>query len=169
MGLFSRWGNENSKKDAWEQGEILAPVKGTLIPMSQVADPVFSEEVIGRGAALIPGRGRLVAPADGVVNLVFRTKHAIGMVTDGGTELLIHIGLDTVRLNGRFFREHVSQGSHVRAGDLLMEFELAQMIKEGYDMTTVVIVCNSAQYPDMSCKSAGEAAELEPVIRLNAI
>lgn len=166
MGLFSR--AKRHEKTVWQPGEILAPVKGKLIPMAEVKDPVFSGEVIGKGAALIPRQGRIVAPADGIVNLVFRTKHAIGMVTDGGTELMIHIGLDTVRLNGRYFKEYVSQGSHVKAGDLLMEFKLDQIAAEGYDMTTMVIVCNSADYPDIRCDSGRDVEELEPVIRLQA-
>ena len=84
MGLFSRKEAGKSKGLVWNQSEILAPVKGRLIPMAEVNDPVFSEEVIGKGAAVVPKRGRIVAPADGIVNLVFRTGHAIGMVTDGG-------------------------------------------------------------------------------------
>ena len=124
MGLFSRKEAGKSKGLVWNQSEILAPVKGRLIPMAEVNDPVFSEEVIGKGAAVVPKRGRVVAPADGIVNLVFRTGHAIGMVTDGGTELMIHIGLETVRLNGRLFKPCVDQGSRVKAGDLLMEFDL---------------------------------------------
>ena len=88
MGLFSRKEAGKSKGPVWNQSEILAPVKGRLIPMAEVNDPVFSEEVIGKGVALVPKRGRVVAPADGIVNLVFRTRHAIGMVTDLS---LIHI------------------------------------------------------------------------------
>ena len=168
MGLFSRKEAGKSKGLVWNQSEILAPVKGRLIPMAEVNDPVFSEEVIGKGAAVVPKRGRIVAPADGIVNLVFRTGHAIGMVTDGGTELMIHIGLEAVRLNGRLFKPCVDQGSRVKAGDLLMEFDLKQLQKEGYDMTTMVIVCNSGEYPDMDCASGREVEELEPVIHLQS-
>lgn len=165
MGLFNRKQKEETKVQ-WHQDEILSPVEGKLIPMSQVNDPVFSEEVIGKGAAVVPARGRIVAPADGVVNLVFRTKHAIGMVTDGGTELMIHIGLETVGLNGKFFKDYVKEGTHVKAGELLMEFQLDQLLKAGYDMTTMIIVCNSGDYPQIKCRCEDHTKELEPVICL---
>lgn len=167
MGFFNRKGTERRGQVVWNPDEILAPVEGRLIPMAQVNDPVFSQEVIGKGAAIVPSRGRIVAPADGTVNLVFRTKHAIGMVTEAGTELMIHISLDTVGLEGRLFREHVAQGSRVKAGDLLMEFKPDQMAEEGYDTTTMVIVCNSAAYPEIDCKCGGEVQELGTVIRLH--
>lgn len=93
-----------------EEKIIAAPVNGTAIPMSQVSDPTFSQEILGKGTAVIPSDGRVVAPADGLVTMVFDTKHAISMQTDNGAELIIHIGLDTVQLKGQYFDAHVAAG-----------------------------------------------------------
>ena len=97
-----------------EEKIIAAPVNGTAIPMSQVSDPTFSQEILGKGTAVIPSDGRVVAPADGLVTMVFDTKHAISMQTDNGAELIIHIGLDTVQLKGQYFDAHVAAGDKVR-------------------------------------------------------
>ena len=135
--------------------EILAPVAGKAIPMSEVADPTFSQEILGKGA-----------PADGEVVVMFETKHAVSLKTDFGAELIVHIGLDTVNLKGQFFQAHVAQGDKVKAGDLLVEVDLEQVKAAGYDVTTPIIICNTPSFPNMVCRSGMEVKALDPIITL---
>ena len=143
---------------------ITSPVNGRAIPMSQVADPTFSQEILGKGTAVVPADGRVVAPADGVVTMVFDTKHALSLKTDSGAELIIHIGLDTMQLKGQYFKAYVEEGKKVKRGDLLMEFELDKIKEEGYDVTTPVIVCNTPEFPGMECISGMDAVAGETEI-----
>ena len=103
-----------------EEKIIAAPVNGTAIPMSQVSDPTFSQEILGKGVAIVPEKGRVVAPIDGVVTMVFDTKHAISMQGDNGVELIIHIGLDTVELKGEHFTALIHAGERVKKGTPLL-------------------------------------------------
>ncbi|MEG0369651.1 MAG: PTS glucose transporter subunit IIA [Hungatella sp.] len=146
--------------------QILAPVAGRTVPMSEVNDPTFSQEILGKGLAIIPSEGRVVAPADGEVVVMFETKHAVSIRTDDGTELIIHIGLDTVNLKGQYYTSHVAQGDRVKAGDLLVEFELDQIKEAGYDVITPIIICNTPDYPNMVCYTGKEVNALDPVIDL---
>ena len=130
--------------------EILAPVAGKAIPMSEVADPTFSQEILGKGVAVVPSEGKIAAPADGEVVVMFETKHAVSLKTDFGAELIVHIGLDTVNLKGQFFQAHVAQGDKVKAGDLLVEFEPDVIKEAGYKDTTMVLVSNAAMLGQMS-------------------
>ena len=139
-----------------EEKIIAAPVNGTAIPMSQVADPTFSQEILGKGTAIVP--------ADGLVTMVFDTKHAISMQTDNGAELIIHIGLDTVQLKGQYFEAHVAAGDKVKQGDLLLDFDIDKIKEAGYDVTTPVIICNTPQFPKMECVSGMEAKAGETAI-----
>lgn len=150
FGALKKWfgGEEESGKK-----ELLAPVSGKAIPMSQVEDPTFSQEILGKGTAILPTDGRVVAPADGVVSMVFETKHAVSMTTDSGAEVIIHVGLDTVQLKGKYFTAHAAAGDQVKAGDLLLEFDREQIAQAGYDVTVPVIICNTPQFPRMVCKS----------------
>ena len=122
---------------------IAAPVSGKAVPMSQVNDPTFSQEILGKGTAVIPSEGKIVAPADGQVTMVFDTKHALSIQTDNGAELIIHVGLDTVQLKGQYFEAHV---------------------QAGYDVITPVIVCNTPQFPKMECISGMEVKAGETAI-----
>ena len=128
---------------------IGAPVEGTVVALSEVSDPTFGEEILGKGIAIIPSVGRVVAPADGTVGIIFETKHAISILTDEGTELLIHIGLDTVALKGEHFKTHVKNNDKIKKGDLLIEFDIEQIKAAGYDVITPVIVCNTADYKNI--------------------
>ena len=119
-----------------EKKVILAPVSGKAIPMSEVADPTFSQEILGKGVAIVPASGTIVAPAAGTVAVMFETGHAVSLKTDSGAELIVHIGLDTVNLKGRYFRACVAQGDAVKAGDTLVEVDLEQVKAAGYDVTT---------------------------------
>ena len=134
--------------------------------MSEVADPTFSQEILGKGVAVVPSEGKIAAPADGEVVVMFETKHAVSLKTDFGAELIVHIGLDTVNLKGQFFQAHVAQGDKVKAGDLLVEVDLEQVKAAGYDVTTPIIICNTPSFPNMVCRSGMEVKALDPIITL---
>ncbi|MCY7609953.1 PTS glucose transporter subunit IIA [Bacillus safensis] len=109
-------------------------------------DKVFSEEVMGKGTAIQPSEGKVFAPFDGQVEMIFHTNHAIGLKSNLGVEVLIHIGIDTVNLNGQYFTSHVQKGDTVKQGQLLIEFDQQNIQKAGYDTTTPVIITNTADY-----------------------
>lgn len=138
---------------------IASPLEGEVIPLSEVKDDVFSNEIVGKGAAVIPEKGEVRAPQDGEVASVFDTGHALGMVTKDGVELLIHIGLDTVELKGKHFNVHVKQGDQVKKGQLLITFDMEAIKAAGYDTTTPVLVSNTADYLDVLAKKEGKAGE----------
>ena len=125
---------------------IGSPVKGKAVPLKEVSDPTFAEEMLGKGAAVIPEDGKFYAPADGEIGMVFDTLHAVSMTTDFGAEILIHIGLDTVKMQGEGFTGHVKAGDHVKKGDLLLEVDLEKVKAAGYDTITPVLVCNTPDY-----------------------
>lgn len=132
-------------------GEIAlsTPVEGEVIPLSEMNDDVFAEELMGKGMAVIPTVGKVFAPFDCTVESLFKTNHAIGLKDENGVELLIHIGIDTVKLEGKYFKAHIKQGDVVKAGDLLIEFDKEAIKNAGYDITTAVIVTNTANYMDV--------------------
>lgn len=134
------------KRQIVERKVIYSPIKGEIIPLSKVNDTVFSEEVMGKGMAIRPADGKVIAPFNGVVEMVFHTKHAIGLKSDLGVEVLIHIGIDTVNLEGQYFTSHVEKGDIIHRGQLLVEFDLPLIQKAGYDTTTPVIITNSSDY-----------------------
>ncbi|HJC73893.1 MAG TPA: PTS glucose transporter subunit IIA [Candidatus Mediterraneibacter faecavium] len=123
-----------------------SPAKGKAVSLKEVNDPTFAEEMLGKGAAVIPEEGKIYAPADGEIGMVFDTLHAISMTTDFGAELLIHVGLDTVKMKGDGFTGHVKAGDHVKKGDLLLEVDLEKVKAAGYDTITPVLVCNTQDY-----------------------
>ena len=143
MGLFDKLINK-VKDDP--NLTICSPLAGTATDLSEVNDPVFSEGMMGKGAAVIPTVGRVVAPCDGKIESVFRTLHAITIKADNGAEMIIHVGLDTVALGGRHFESHVEDGTYVKKGDLLLTFDLDGIKAEGYDVITPIIVTNSASF-----------------------
>jgi PTS system beta-glucosides-specific IIC component len=147
-----------------KKNTILAPVKGYACPLSEVSDPTFSQEILGKGIAIKPVKGRIVSPVNGTVTLVFETKHAVSVTGDSGEEILIHIGLDTVNLKGKYFTAHVNEGDKVKAGDLLVEFDLEQIKEAGYDIITPVIICNSGEYKEINTIDSKEVKELEKII-----
>ena len=130
---------------------LFSPMTGKLILLNQVSDQTFASELMGKGAAIIPAIGQAVAPADGEIVSLFRTKHAIGILTDSGVEILIHIGIDTVKLDGQFFEAHVQMGSKVKQGDLLVSFDIDAIEQAGFEITTPVIVTNSDNYQAVQC------------------
>lgn len=145
---------------------LLAPMKGRIIPIEDVADPTFAEKILGDGAAIIPDTGLLVSPADGTVDTVFDTGHAISLTTDGGAEILIHIGIDTVKLNGEHFKPMVTNGEKIKAGQPLIEFDLDKIKEKGYDTATSVVITNYRDYSAIET-DGGNAVEKEPFLKLN--
>lgn len=129
--------------------KIYAPVQGQVIPLSRVNDQVFSQEVMGKGIAIIPTENKVVSPVNGTVSVVFPTGHAIGIVSEDGVELLIHIGLDTVNLKGQHFSPRITVGAQVKVGDVLVEFDSEAIKEAGFDIVTPVIVTNTKDYFDV--------------------
>lgn len=129
---------------------LQSPIAGEVIPVTQVSDPTFGEEIVGKGVAIIPTDGHLVSPVNGTISMVFETKHAVTMISEEGAEILIHIGLDTVKLKGQYFETFVTSGQVVKAGDKLVEFDLEAIKNAGYDTVTPMVVCNPHQYKEIS-------------------
>lgn len=151
---------EKEKTSAKSEGikiTIDSPVEGKIISLSEVKDEVFSNEIVGKGAAVVPEKGEIHAPAEGEIASVFDTGHALGMVTKDGVELLIHIGINTVELKGKYFQIHTKQGDHVKKGELLLSFDIEGIKNAGYDVTTPVLVSNTSDYMDILAKQEGTA------------
>lgn len=127
---------------------ILAPVKGKIVSLENVADETFSSGIMGAGIAIIPSEGKVYSPGDGIISACFHTGHAIG-ITINDIELLIHVGIDTVSLEGKYFKLIISQGQTVKKGDLLLEFDIDKIHEAGYDLTTMIIVTNSNDYMEV--------------------
>lgn len=147
-------------------GIVYSPAKGTLIALSDVKDPTFSQELMGKGFAVIPEEGRIVSPINGTIITVFPTGHAIGIMSDTGIELLIHIGLDTVNLNGKYFDVKVQEGTHIKCGELLVQFDIEGIIREGYDVTTMVVVTNTASFKEIIVENSGQVEESTQVLSI---
>lgn len=145
---------------------VASPVKGTAIALSEVKDEVFSKNIVGKGAAVIPAEGKVYAPVDGVAVSVFDTKHAIGIKAEDGTEILIHIGLDTVELGGKHFTAHINQGDAIKKGQLLMEFDIEAIKAAGYDVVTPVIISNTDDYLDVLAAAKGEVTTDDTLITI---
>ncbi len=140
------------KKEAAElvrKVEIVSPAEGQLIGLAQVKDETLASGILGKGAAVIPASGSVVSPVNGKVISVFPTRHAVGIVDENGVELLIHIGIDTVKLEGRYFTAHVKEGDMVKIGDLLVEFDPRAVTAEGYDTTITLLITNSQEFLDV--------------------
>lgn len=129
-----------------EDVTITSPADGRVIPLTQVEDEVFSAGLLGKGIGIEPTDNQIVAPFDGTISTLFPTKHAIGIVSDNGTELLIHIGIETVELEGKFFETHVKQGDHVKRGQLLVTADFAKIKEAGYNTQIPVIITNSHDF-----------------------
>ena len=125
---------------------VWSPVKGEVLELQQVEDAAFSAGILGKGCAIVPTEGEIYAPVDGVLTTLFPTKHALGITSDDGVEVLIHIGLNTVQLNGEGFTAHVQQGARVSRGQHLLSFDLADVKSKGYCLQTPVIITNTKDY-----------------------
>ncbi len=145
------------KKAEPAKNMVFAPVKGISVPISEVNDPVFSGEILGKGVGIVPEEpGQVFAPCDGKIEQAFDTGHALSMTTAQGVELLIHVGIDTVKLKGEHFTVRCAGGDAVKKGDLLLEFDKAAIASAGYDTTVMVVVCNTDSYQDVQCETGAK-------------
>lgn len=143
-----------------------APAKGKAVPLSEVNDPTFSEGMLGQGVAVIPSEGKIYAPIDGEVGMVFDTLHAVSLTADCGAEVLIHVGLDTVKMNGDGFVGHVQAGDKVKKGDLLLEVDLEKVKAAGYDTITPMLICNTDDYASVEGLSGKDVQPGDDVIKI---
>lgn len=146
--------------------QVCAPTAGRLLPLSAVSDPTFAEGILGQGAAILPTDGRFLAPVDGTVATVFPTGHAAAITTAEGAEVLLHIGLDTVKLNGAHFTIHAEAGQQVKKGDLLLEADLEQIQAAGYDIVTPIVICNSDAFREIGMEEETDVAAGDVILHL---
>ncbi|WP_313962872.1 sucrose-specific PTS transporter subunit IIBC [uncultured Streptococcus sp.] len=153
---------------ALQDETIISPIVGSAVALSDVNDPVFSSGAMGQGIAIKPTEGVVYAPADAEVTIAFATGHAYGLKTANGAEILIHVGIDTVSMNGEGFDQKVSQGSKVKAGDIIGTFDAAKIAAAGLDDTTMVIVTNTADYASVTPVAEGTVAKGDAIIEVKA-
>lgn len=146
--------------------ELSAYMNGTVVPLEEVKDEAFSQKILGDGVAIEPKEGRLYAPCDGTVEMVFDTKHAINLVSDQGCEILLHVGIDTIKLGGKYFEVHASDGQKIHKGDLLISFDLDGIRSEGYQTTTPLIICNTEDYSRIKTVKSKEVSAGELLIKV---
>lgn len=143
---------------------VYSPLEGKLIPMTEVPDKTFASKALGDGVAVIPEKGCVYAPFDGEVEMVYDTKHAIGLVREDGMEVLIHVGINTVELGGKYYTAKVSNGQKIKKGDLLLEFDMDEIAKAGYSLVTPVIITNSDEYEDLTLREHGQVKPGDQII-----
>lgn len=144
MGLFDFLKKKESANEM-----LGAPIEGEAVVSSEISDPTFGMELLGKGMAIKPAVGKVYAPVNGTVGMVFETKHAISITSEGGAEILIHIGLDTVSLNGAPFTVHVNADDKVKKGDLIAEFDMDAIKAAGLETITPIIICNTDDFKDV--------------------
>ncbi|WP_294547055.1 PTS glucose transporter subunit IIA [uncultured Pseudoflavonifractor sp.] len=142
-----------------------SPLAGTVIGIEQVSDKVFADKILGDGVAIIPAGGKVYSPADGTVESLLDSHHAVCILTTGGAELLIHVGRDTVSLNGKHFSAYVKEGDKVKRGQLLLTFEREALLAEGFDLATPVVVSNGDEFT-MEKSQGGEVRPGDTIITL---
>ena len=141
-------------------------MNGTVVPLAEVKDEAFASGALGDGIAIEPADGELVAPADGEISSTFDTHHAVGMTTADGAELLMHIGIDTVKLGGKHFTYLVNEGDKVKKGQPLIRFDLEAIRAEGYPTTTPLIICNTDEYAAVTPKASGDVKQGDALLEL---
>lgn len=134
---------------------VYAPMEGDTIELADFPDNVFAQGILGKGVGILPAVGEVRAPFDGIVNNVFDTLHAISLISNDGLEIIIHVGVDTVELKGKGFIKRTQNGAHVKAGELLMEFNIKQIERAGYKAATAVCVTNSDEYTKFNFEEYG--------------
>ena len=154
-------------KEKMKDSTLSAHMNGTVIPMEKVQDEAFAECALGQGVAIEPSEGRLYSPVNGVVENIFDTKHAIGILADDGADVLLHIGIDTVKLNGQHFKVNVVEDQPVKKGDLLITFDMDAIKKAGYLLTTPMIICNTDEYSAVKpLLTGGDVAVGTPILEV---
>ncbi len=154
-------GKEASPAVETEAGCVYAPVEGTVIPYSEIPDATFASGALGKGVGIVPVKGEVVAPFDGEISMFFDTRHAIGLMSRDGIEILIHVGINTVELNGEHFKALKESGDKVRAGEKLLEFDMAAIQAAGYDLTTAVLISEPEQ---VEIVKTGETKALDKIL-----
>ena len=139
---------------------------GRTIPMDEVNDQTFAQELLGPGIAIVPSNGTVVSPINGTIATVMDTKHAVCIQGEDGLELIVHAGLDTVELNGKYYQTYKEIGDQVKAGDVLLEFDLEEITKAGYDVTTPIVITNLGDYKITKCLTGQQVRAGEEVIQL---
>lgn len=146
--------------------DVLAPMTGSVLALENVPDTTFASGLLGKGVAMIPAEGKVIAPFNGEVASIFQTKHAIGLESESGIELLIHVGIDTVKLDGVPFSAHVKEGDKVQAGDLLLTFDRQAILDAGYDLATPIIISNSDDYPELEIVAGSAVSAGQPLLSI---
>ena len=157
----------SNKNKSITEFNLYSPLKGQIIPLEDVQDEAFSQKVLGDGIAVEPTEGKLFSPCDGKVETVFETKHAVNIISDTNCEILLHIGIDTAKLKGKFFASHIKEGQAVKKGDLLVSFDIDQIKKAGYPVTTPMIICNSDEYNQIKTLANGNINSGEKILNIN--
>ena len=139
---------------------------GRTIPMDEVNDQTFAQELLGPGIAIVPSNGTVVSPINGTIATVMDTKHAVCIQGEDGLELIVHAGLDTVELSGKYYQTYKEIGDQVKAGDVLLEFDLEEITKAGYDVTTPIVITNLGDYKITKCLTGQQVKAGEEVIQL---
>lgn len=163
MGLFDKL---FGKTEEVNPNHIYAPMEGQVVPVSEVPDPTFSEGMMGNGVAIKPTSGKVCSPVNGTVDMMFDTGHAVSLVSDAGAEILIHVGLETVGLNGAPFKVRVKSGDKVKKGQVLMEADLKAIEAAGLPTITPVLVCNSDDYAAFNTTTGKAVTNADVVIEL---
>lgn len=158
--------DENLQRALGNEIIIASPMKGEIMPLNEVNDETFASEMMGKGVAIKPVDGKVVSPINGIVQTIFKTKHAIGLKSEDGTEILIHIGMDTVQLEGKHFKAYVKDGDKVKIGDTLIEFDTEAIKKEGYELTTPVIVTNTNDYLEVLARGVKKVNTGDAIISI---
>lgn len=160
----------DSLKKMFERNAKIISLKavedGRTIPMDEVNDQTFAQELLGPGIAIVPSNGTVVSPIDGTIATVMDTKHAVCIQGEDGLELIVHAGLDTVELNGKYYQTYKEIGDQVKAGDVLLKFDLEEIAKAGYDVTTPIVITNLGDYKITKCLTGQQVKAGEEVIQL---
>ncbi|HLR67796.1 MAG TPA: glucose PTS transporter subunit IIA [Virgibacillus sp.] len=145
---------------------ISSPLKGEIVPLTEVNEPLFATSTVGKGVAIQPVEGKVVSPVDGTVTTLFPTHHAIGITSENGAEILVYVGLDTVKLKGQYFHVQLKQGDEVKQGDLLMEFDMENIQKAGYELVTPIVITNTEEYLNIDITKNKSVSSADNLIRL---
>lgn len=159
FGLF-----KNRKKD--KKHTLGAPAAGRAVSLKEVNDPTFSEGILGDGVAVVLSDGKICAPEDGTIGMIFETLHAVSLTTKYGAEILIHVGLDTVKLKGEGFEGFVKAGDTVKKGDLLLTVDIEKVKAAGYDTITPMLICNTAQFAEVKGLIGKEVAPGDDILEV---
>ena len=163
MGFFAKlFGKTEEKND----NGIYAPMAGQAVPVSEVPDPTFASGMLGNGIAILPTDGKVLAPCNATVDMMFTTGHAVSLVADSGAEILIHVGLETVGLEGKGFTVHAQNGQKVKKGQLLMEADLEVIRAAGLNTITSVVICNTDDYGTFNTYTGKDVTNADVVIEV---